>query len=86
MAPHTLGTRPPQLKGPEPAGPLLLEHLSEEEGWAVLTAQGRKVNSYIRTAAALAFYLSREKLTARITNLDELPPTLQAVAQRAYKG
>jgi len=84
-APRTLGTRPPQLKGPDPAGPLLLEHLSDEEGWAILE-NGRQVNPYIRTAPALAFYLSREKLTDRITNLDQLPASLQEIAKRRYKG
>jgi len=84
-APRTLGTRPPQLKGPDPAGPLLLEHLSDEEGWAVVE-NGRQVNPFIRTAEALAFYLSRNKLGTRITNLDLLSPHLQELAKRPYKG
>lgn len=83
--PSTLGTRPPQPKGPASAGPLLLEHLSEHEGWAVIE-DGRQVNPYIRTAEALAFYLSREKLTDRITNIDQLSAKLQEIAKRKYKG
>ncbi|MBO0360665.1 hypothetical protein J0X19_22080 [Hymenobacter sp. BT186] len=57
-APRPLGARPPQPKGPASAGPLLLEHLSEQEGWALIE-DGRQVNPCIRTAPALAFYLSR---------------------------
>jgi hypothetical protein len=82
--PRALGTRPPQPKGSASAGPLELEHLSEHEGWAVIE-NGRQINPFIRTAAALAFYLSREKLTDRITNLELLPANLQEVAKRAYK-
>lgn len=82
--PRNLGARPRPLAGPSPSGELLLEHLSEEEGWAILQ-NGRQVNPFLRTAPALAYYLFREQLTARIQNLDELPPVLQEIARYGRK-
>jgi hypothetical protein len=80
--PAAAGAAPARRRpGPDTVGPLLLEHLGEEEGWAVLSG-GHQLNPRILTAAALALYLSRNKLAARITNLDELPPELQVVAKR----
>jgi hypothetical protein len=66
--PAAAGAAPARRRpGPDTVGPLLLEHLGEEEGWAVLSG---------------GHHLSRNKLAARITNLDELPPELQVVAKR----
>ncbi|MCA8830546.1 hypothetical protein [Hymenobacter pini] len=83
--PRNLGARPARLAGPTSSGPLQLEHLSDEEGWAVLE-NGRQVNPFIRTAAAMAFYLCREGLTSRIENLDELPPALRDIATGVRKS
>ena len=77
--PRNLGARPATPAGPSRSGPLQLEHLSDEEGWAVLEA-GRQVNPFCRTAPALAYYLCREGLTGRIENLDQLPPVLRDIA------
>lgn len=77
--PHNLGARPARPAGLSRTSPLLLEYLGEEEGWAVLDA-GRQLNPFIRTAAALAFYLRRQRLATRIENLDELPPLLRGIA------
>lgn len=82
--PRNLGARPATPAGPTSSGPLLLEHLSDEEGWAVIE-NGRQVNPFIRTAPALAFYLCREGLTARIENLDVLPLVLRDIANGVRK-
>lgn len=83
--PRGLGARPARPAGPNPSGPLLLEHLSEHEGWAVLDERGRQVNPFIRTAPALAYYLRREQLSGRIQNLDVLPPLLRDIATSKRK-
>ncbi|GAA3953880.1 hypothetical protein [Hymenobacter algoricola] len=80
--PTAAGAAPGRRKPrPGTAGQLLLEHLGDEEGWAVLSG-GQQLNPRILTAAALALYLSRNKLAARISNLDVLPVALQLVARR----
>lgn len=81
--PRSLGARPRRPVGPDSSGELLLEHLSEFEGWAVLDAAGRQVNPFCRTAPALAYYLSRERLAGRIGNLDVLPAKLQEIARKS---
>ena len=82
--PRDLGARPRQSAGPSASAPLLIEHLSEYEGWAVIE-NGRQVNPFCRTAPALAYYLSREGLTARVANLDVLQSPLRDIAQGKRK-
>ncbi|TGE26906.1 hypothetical protein [Hymenobacter metallicola] len=80
--PTSAGQDPRRQLQPSTSGPLLLEHLSDEEGWAVLTEQGRQLNPFLRTAPALAYYLAREKLGAHVTNLEALgAEVLQRIAR-----
>ncbi|WP_165768281.1 hypothetical protein [Hymenobacter amundsenii] len=46
----------------------------------MLDTHGRQVNPFTRTAPALAYYLSRERLAGRISNLELLPARLQEIA------
>ncbi|OUJ68610.1 hypothetical protein [Hymenobacter crusticola] len=85
--PAAIGQRRSMRQTPiDTSGPLLLEHLSEEEGWAVLTEAGKQINPFIRTAPALALYLARNKYAERVTNLDTLPPLLQGIAVGTHKS
>ena len=61
--------------------PLLIEHLGEEEGWALLSYSGSKINPPIITAQAFALYIRRKGHGKFIENLDALGnPELQKIA------
>lgn len=82
--PSSAGARPTQQRAAT-GDELLLEHLSEQEGWAVLDERGQKLNPPLATAPALAYYLRRHRLAGRVSNLDVLPFHLQSISKSASR-
>ncbi|HEX8351082.1 MAG TPA: hypothetical protein VF598_14055 [Hymenobacter sp.] len=60
---------------------LLIEHLGSEEGWALLSYDGTKLNPPIITAQAFALYIRRHGHGKFIENLEALDNSaLQQIA------